>query len=110
MGEFNHSQPDQPYDELDIADKALIEAIAADERARSLGLPEGAEARLEFLRTIASERGTLDDTDFALLKALDEYFDSLLAPDFPPGLPPKLRRAVYGEDATEGTLPPDTPQ
>jgi hypothetical protein len=109
VSEFDHPQPDQPYDELDIADKALIEVIAAEERARALGISAEAEARLEFLRTIASERGTLDDTDFALLKALDDYFESLPAPDFPPGLPPRLRRAVYGEDAAGGTPPPDIP-
>jgi len=93
-------QPDQPYVQLDIADKALIEAIAAEERARSLGLPLGAEARLEFLKTISETNGPLDDLDFALLAALDD----LPGPDFPPGLPPRLQELLQ-EDRGD-TLPP----
>jgi len=99
-------QPDQPYDELDIADKALIETIAAEARAHSLGLPLGAEARLEFLKTISEANGPLDDTDFAILAALDNL-DNLPGPDFPPGLPPRLQELLH-EDRGD-TLPPDAP-
>src|SRR6266516_2035947 len=95
MGETNQYQPDQPYDQLDIAHKALIEVIAAQARARLLNLPEGAEARVEFLNTIAGTRGSLDDLDFDLLEALGNLA-KLPGPDLPPGLPPKLRQAWYG--------------
>ena len=100
-------QPDQPYDQLDIADKALIETIAAEARARSLGLPLGAEARLEFLKTISEAKGRLDDIDFALLRMLDDL-DNLPGPDFPPGLPPRLQDLLQEEDRGD-TLPPDIP-
>ena len=92
-------QPDQPHIELDPA-KLLAEVITAQARTRAQYLPEGAEARLEFLKTI----GPLDDLDFAILEALDNR----LGPDFPPGLPPKLLQ-LWQEEDRGGTLPPDEP-
>ena len=101
LGESDY-QPDQPYEQLDIVHQALIETIAAEARARLHHLPEGAEARLEFLKTISP----LDGLDFALLKALDDL-DNLPGPDFPPGLPPRLQELLQ-EDRGD-MLPPDTP-
>lgn len=101
LGESDY-RPDQPFDQLDIVHKALVETIAAQARARLHHWPEGAEARLEFIRTI----GPLDDLDVSLLEALNDL-DNLPGPDFPPGLPPRLQELLQVDRGD--TLPPDTP-
>ena len=106
QGEFDF-QPDQPYGQLDIVHKALIETLAAQARARLHQMPEGAEARLEFLKTISEANGSLDDTDFVLLRMLGDL-DNLPGPDFPPGLPPRLQALLQADRSDR--LPPDTPQ
>lgn len=80
----NQQHPDQPYDELDTP---------------------GVEAQLEFLRIISNGR-VLDDLDFRLLELLANL-DNLPCPDFPPGLPPKLRELME-QEGRNGPLPPST--
>jgi hypothetical protein len=103
LGESDHSQPEQPFIELDPA-KLLGETIAAQARAPVNYMSPKAAARLEFLRTL-SQDGPLDDLDFAILKALDNRPD----PALPSGLPPRLLE-LWVEEDRNGTQQTDVPQ
>lgn len=94
MSELNHYQPDQPYGQLDDLTKALSEVIAADPISR--WATDGTEA---------AEPEALTPREYAWSKML---LETLAAPDFPPGLPPRLQELLREEDRGD-TLPPDAP-
>jgi hypothetical protein len=96
MSEFNPYKPDQPYSQLDDLTKLLAEEMAADPLRQWMTDGGGAE-----------EAEALTPREYALTKML---LDTLPAPDFPEGLPPKLLELWEEEDRHNGTLQSDSPQ
>lgn len=88
-----HSQ-DQPYSQLDVFARVAARLIATGRLPQSVTEETGAEQQ----RAIP-----LGDRALALL------LDATYEPDFPPGLPPKLRQLLQ-DDESHIAPPPDALQ